>query len=175
MRSKDTAMRYIFTILLLLACGLVRAEDKATAPDFSKYSQDKSFKYYLFFQTNGLLQLDQTNLLWISAFPSGEGSALQYIVTESGDARDALHLYDWAVRSIHRKQLSETNLVNLRMALRQLPSKSISPPLKRLVIVSFREGTNWITRSYDSEALPKPMQQIYDIIGERFESKRNRK
>ena len=46
------------------------------------------------------------------------------------------------------EQLSETDLTSLRSAIHDLPAESVSPPIERLIIVSFREGTNWVTRSY---------------------------
>jgi len=41
---------------------------------------------------------------------------------------------------------------------------------ERLVVVSFAEGTNWITQSYDNQKLPQAMRKICDIIGERVQS-----
>jgi hypothetical protein len=38
------------------------------------------------------------------------------------------------------------------------------------VITSFRSGTNWVTRIYDSERLPESMKTIMGIIGEREEA-----
>jgi hypothetical protein len=168
------AMRYLLAILLIAACASFRSEAAPTAPDFSKYPQTESFMYYLSGQTNAAWNLQRTNLLMISAFPSGGGYALQYFVKESGRERDHRFVYDWAVQASHGKQIAETNLAALRSAVRQLPAESVSPPIERLVIVSFREGTNWLTRTYDSDVLPKPMRQIYDIIGERFESKKEK-
>ena len=165
------AMRHILAILLVLACESVQAEDKAAAPDFSKYPQTESFGDYLSGHTNAAWHLQRTNLLVISAFPSGDRYALQYCVTESGQQADYRDVYRWAIQTMHWKQIAETNLTSLRSAIRQLPAESVSPPIERLVIVSFREGTNWATRSYDSGTLPKSMRQIYDIIGERFDSK----
>ena len=166
------AMRKILVILWVFAFASLRAEDKAAAPDFSKYPQTESFRYYLSGHTNAAWQLQRTNLLIISAFPGGDRHALQYFVTESGQEGDYRNVYKWAIQALHSNQLSETNLASLRLAIRDLPAASTSPPIERLVIVSFREGTNWVTRSYDSGTLPKSMRQIYDIIGERFESRK---
>jgi hypothetical protein len=167
-------MRYILVILMVLVVESARADDKAGAPDFSSYPQTESFRHYLSVQTNAAWHLQHTNLLAVSAFPSGGGFALEYCVTESGQESDHRNVYNWATQASHEKQLSGTNLTSLRSAIRELPAESVSPPLERLVIVSFREGTNWVTRSYDSGTLPKPMRQIYDIIEERFESKKDR-
>ena len=167
-------MRHILAILVLLACVPVLAADKAAAPEFSKYPETESFRYYLSVHTNAAWQLQRTNLLVISAFPSGDHYALQYCVTEGGQESDHRNVYDWAIQASHWKLIAETNLTTLRSAIRQLPTESVSPPIERLVIVSFRDGTNWITRSYDSDDLPMPMRQIYDIIGERFESRKDK-
>lgn len=59
-----------------------------------------------------------------------------------------------------------------RRALPRHRGRGDHPP--RLVIVSFRDGKRWVTRTYDNDALPPAMRQIYGIIGERFESKRKR-
>lgn len=167
-------MRHVLSIFLLLVCAFVHAGDKVAAPAFSKYPQSESFRYYLSVHTNSAWQLQRTNLLVISAFPSGDRYALQYFVTETGQESDHRNVYNWAIQASHWKQIAETNLTSLRSAIRQLPAESVLPPIERLVIVSFREGTNWITRSYDSAALPKPMRQIYDIVGERFESRKDK-
>ena len=179
-------MHCIVVILCVFAFQSDRVGGKPTVPDLSGYPQTYSFRHYVSVHTNAVLKdpylagswdLQHTNLLVISAFPDGDRYAVEYFVTESGlesDRRRAEGVLDGAIQSPHWKQLSETNLTNLRLAIRQVPENSVPPPIERLVIVSFREGTNWITRSYDSAALPKPMRQIYDIIGERFESKKEK-
>jgi len=114
--------------------------------------------------------LQQTNLMAISAFPKGGGYALEYSVTESGGESDVRDSYPFDYQAPHGKQLSEVDIKSLRSAINNLPSESASPPIERLVVVSFCQGTNWVTRSYDGGALPKPMRQIYGIIGERYET-----
>ena len=168
-------MHYTIAILLMFAIESVHAADKVSAPDFSKYPQTRSFVVCTRGHTNAAWHLHQrTNLLAITAYPAGGRCALQYFVTESGQASDHRNVYNGPIQSSRRKQLSETNLTSLRAAIRELPAESVLPPIERLVIVSFRDGTNWVTRSYDDDALPKPMRQIYDIIGEQSESKNER-
>ena len=166
------AVRFVAAILLMLALEPARAADKVVPPDFSGYPQTESFKAYLSFQTNVACHLQQTNFLAISTFPDGGRYALEYMVAESGQEYDWREVYDWASQASHRKQLSEAELKSLHAAIHDLPTGNTSPPLERLVIVSFCEGTHWVTRIYDSGTLPKPVRRIYDIIGERFESRR---
>ena len=137
----------------------MQAQAQSPAPDFSSYPQTESFRFYLRGQTNAAEHLQRANLLAISAFPSGDRFALQYVVTETGRESDHRYVYNFAIQASHERQLSEAELNNLRSAIHELLVESKSPPVERLVIVSFREGTNWVTRSYDSDALPKSMRQ----------------
>ena len=168
-------MPCVLVALLTLACARARGEDKAASPDFSKYPQTEAFRSYLDLHTNSTANLRQTNLMVISTFPNGAGFADEYFVSENGWEFDLREVYDWAHQASHSAQLSETNLVSLRSAIHDLPATNATPPVERLVVVSFHQGTNWITHTYDSDALPKPMRQIYDIVGERFESKQQEK
>jgi len=150
-------MHYIFAILFLLDFVSARADDKVAVPNFSNYPETESFRYYLSVHTNSVWNLQHTNLVVISAFPTGGGFALQYSVKESGQESDRRNVYDWAIQASHWKRLSEADIKRLHSALQNLPAKSKTPSIERLVIISFREGTNWMTRSYDSGTLSKPM------------------
>lgn len=162
-------MRYIFVILFVLAFESVRADDKLAAPDFLKYPQSAAFQYCIGSHTNAAWNLQRTNLLMITESPEGGRCAIQYFVTESGNERAHANVYDMPNQASKGRQISETNLRTLRSAILQLPAENMSPPVERLVIVSFRAGTNWITRSYDYDALPEPMRRIYDIVRDRSE------
>ena len=168
-------MHYTLVILLMFALESVHAADQVSAPDFSRYPQTRSFVACTRGHTNAAWHLHQrTNLLAITAYPAGGRCAHQYFVTESGQESDHPNVFNVAPQSSRRKKLSEANLTSLRAAIRELPAESVLPPIERLVIVSFREGTNWVTRSYDDDALAKPMRQIFDIIIEQSESKNER-
>ncbi len=160
----------ILAILFLFTIQTARADDKTTALDFSRYSQTEAFRYY-FTLHSASWNLQHTNLLAISAFPTGGGFALQYSVSGSGQERDWRDVYNWAIQASHERKLSTDDQKSLRSAISLLPAHSELPPIDRLVIVSFRDGTNWVTRSYDDQSLPDAMRKIYGIVGERFEMK----
>ncbi len=164
-------MSYLLIFSLIVALASARADEKAVVPDFSGYAQTEGFRHHVSINTNGAVNLQRTNILAIAAFPKGNSFALEYFVTESGQEYDWRNVWNWAIQASQKKQLPEADLESLRSAIRELPRENMSPPIERLVIVSFRDGTNWVTHTYDSGALSKPMRQIYDIIGERFESK----
>lgn len=157
--------------LLMLGGNVVRADETNINPDFSCYSQTDSFSSHL--QAHAAeLNLAHGYLLRISAFPEEDHYALQYSVTQSGIEQDARDVYNWAIQNRHHKQLSPDALASLRAAIRQLPEGHALPSrLDRLVVVSFRDEDRWLVRAYDSKDLPLAMCRIYDLIGERFESK----
>jgi len=167
-------MLYIRAMLLLFSCAAVLAADKAALPDFSKYPQSDSFCYYLGFHTGRRAEkyLQNPPLLMISAFLA-DGLVLQYFVSMSGQELDHRKVYSWADQMGRQQQLTEINLRDLHSALRELPKESVLPPIERMIIVSFRDDADWVTRCYDSNALPKAVSQIYEIIGEREESKKS--
>ena len=161
--------------IFVLALGLLSAPaaEKVAAPDLSRYPQTDAFLAHTSGHTNSAANLAETNLLAISAFfRANDRTCLHYSVSESGYARNSRYVYRWSIQATHEKQLTDAELKSLRSALRELPTESVSPPLERLLIISFRDSTNWVMRSYDRGALPTAMRQIYDIIGERFETKR---
>jgi hypothetical protein len=176
--SQRVAWLFCFIALMFLGAATgsrssleAKAQEQSPTPDFSNFPQTESFRAFLRSQTNAAEHLQRGDLVAISAFPKGDGIALQYVVTEEGQESDTRNVFSWARQASHWRQLSEAELNNLRSAIHELPVESKSPPVERLVIVSFREGTNWLTRSYDRDALPKSMRQIYDVIGERSESR----
>lgn len=111
----------------------------------------------------------------ISAFLSNGRVIVNYTVSENGEEKDCRMVFNWAVQDGHRKQLSENELRNLHLAVNELPEKNVLPSLERLIIVSFRQNDNWITRSYDRNNLPQAMRKIYDIVGERFETRQKQR
>jgi hypothetical protein len=163
-------MRFICAIFLLSVLMTARARASDT-PDFSRYPQTWEFWGLVGCHTNGAAHLGWTNLLRISAFLHRDTVVAAYAVSQDGREIDGRMVYNHSFENSGSKQLSADGLNSLRSAIRELPSRSELPPIDRLVIVSFSAGTNWITRSYDSQSLPNAMRKIYDAIGERLETK----
>jgi len=132
--------------------------------DFSRYPQTEAFRFFVSRQTNGAAQLAATNLLAITSFLGVDKVVLNYCVREDGHETDCREVYNWAVQASHEKQLSSDSMKSLRVAIGELPVQNELPPVGRLVMVGFSNGTNWVTRSYDNNALPEAMRKIYKII-----------
>ena len=117
----------------------------------------------------------QDDLLAITAFfdhgGHGDRAALQYTVTTNGDAFDVRHVHDWADQNARSKRLTKAAMIRLATLLTELPASGTAPPIERLVIISFHVGGSWVTRTYDRRSLPSAMREIYDIIGERGETR----
>src|SRR5271154_7123155 len=132
--------------ICLVATSLAATDEKLTTPDFSVYPQTDAFRSDIGLQTNAAWSLQYKNFLVISAFC--HGFTLEYFVNESGEECDVREVYNWAGQASHGKQLSEVEIKGLRSAIEELPLESSMPPLNRLLVVSFRQGTNLVTRSY---------------------------
>jgi hypothetical protein len=118
-------------------------------------------------QTNVASNLAQSNLLSITVIRSDQ-LWFPYRVKEDGKEEDH-RMTPYAIQASHWKDLSAAALADLRAAIDELPAESASPPLDRNVVVSFKSGTNWLSRIYDFEQQPKALRRIYEIIGERWE------
>ena len=167
--------KLILYLALVLSGGLFGCLFQSPAqtnsmPDFSRYEQTEAFRFFVSAHTNRADRFAATNLLAITSFLNRDRVALCYHVRGDGRESDCRWVYDWAVQSYHEKQLSPGSIKRLRSAIGELPAKSEQPPVGRLVLVSFSDGTNWITRSYDNKALPEAVRQILDVIGERTEN-----
>jgi hypothetical protein len=156
-------MRFIFAIFACLALMSARASDQPTAPNFSSYLQNEGFRSCLDRQTNAARHVH--HILAITKF-SGAGSvANEYELTDGGVRID----YAWsfppgvAVGNANSSRLSETQLKMLISAIRRLPATNASPPIDDLVLVSFCQGTNWVTCSYDKRSPPEVLVQIREI------------
>ncbi len=51
----------------------------------------------------------------------------------------------------------------MQSVIRQLPPTNALPPIENLGVLNFREGTNWVTRSYDKRSPPKVLDRIREI------------
>jgi hypothetical protein len=153
-------LSFIFS-LLMFAAGLAQAGD---GPDFSGYPQTAAFRFFLSHQTNGVEQLSQSNLLAISKFIGRDNIAVVYSVTRDGHENDGRWVYDWALQNSHNRRLSADDMGELQAAIEKLPTRCEAPPIGRLVIVSFSEGTNWVTRTYDSGTASEAMNKVFGIL-----------
>ena len=64
------------------------------------------------------------------------------------------------------KELKASDITRLRELLRDLPATNTLPPKERLVLLSHRDGTNWVTRAFDAGNCSKPLAEIFQLIGE---------
>jgi hypothetical protein len=166
---------YTTTLLLALIVQTACADDKISTPDFSHYQQTMSFQEIIQVQTNAAWQLGQmTNILAISDFDYGSDRVVsEYFISESGKGLSWRNVPDWAHQPGKKikQSLSESELKNLELAIKEFPSQNSTPPLERLVIVSFKSGTNWVTRTYDRQSLPKAMLNVCAIAELGIETK----
>jgi len=179
-------MKRIFQSVLLATVSTFA--DDSTAPNFSKYPKSEGFDYFVqahragdFFERRISDRRQKPDskpssfeplILAISHFWCDRGdSAIEYFVTISGYATNCREIYNWATQDSHGSQLTPDQLTKLKDAITKLPTTNSYPPLGQFVIVSFRVGDTWVTRT----CRPEDVQSIYIILGERFETARKTK
>ena len=178
--SWDNIMRYILGLVAFLfqASGVAFAADKESPPVF-KYPPVIGFLNCINLHTNAARNLQQTNFLVITEFYRMDrlgGDMLRYVVAEDGQTINSVDDGTGAVGDPQRKQLSKAELKHLRSAVDELPRTNQYPWLHSLVIVSHRDGTNWVTHSYarhrsaDDPPEAPALRELLDIIGERPEA-----
>jgi hypothetical protein len=168
-------MRFIFAIFACFALASTRAGDRPSAPDFSSYPPVGAFLYFLERQTNVAQHVG--HILAVTKFtrftkyepaiPNWEpywSVALVYWLSDSGAQSWDEHGFPLSGGSYRPyPRLSETQLKTVVSAIRELPPTNALPPIENLVLVSFRQGTNWVTRSYDKRSPPKAMELIGEV------------
>ena len=117
-----------------------------------------------------------TNILRITAFRGW--SEVLLVASDNGIATVSVDDYNTRGLGVWRTQLSETNFKTLRYLLHDLAATTNSVPFwvtnyasfgsalptNQLVMVSFRDGTNWLMRQFTDGALPDAVFRCYDLI-----------
>ncbi|HJQ34325.1 MAG TPA: hypothetical protein VJ866_19250 [Pyrinomonadaceae bacterium] len=89
--------------------------------------------------------------------------AYQCFASLKGDILTYRDVFNWALQASHRAQLDEPQLESLKNSIKALPEGAKHPPLADLLIVSFRDGETWETRTYDRKKLPDAVKDIYKV------------
>jgi hypothetical protein len=168
-------MRLVF--VLFLSCGVAPAlaGDPSKAPAMSTYPRSALFRNYVDGQMNGTQHVQ--HLLVISEFGDAGLTAKSYVLPKDGKqyyrtvslsppAKLGPPILEGG--SQFTPSLDETELSAMASAIHEMPATNALPPVDDLVLVSFHQGTNWVTHSYDKRALPKVIGQIYVIRQDRF-------
>lgn len=158
--------------LSVLVLGSALASEREVNPDLSRYAKTEGFRWFLNCHTN-VSDLDsRATLIRISVFWKDDQRARQYVVDRSGEESDARYISNsktWGHELGGGRTLSKQEFASLKRAIAKLPIESASPPINRLVLVTFNNGKDWVTRSYDKRALPSALRLIIHIVGEQPE------
>ena len=159
--------------------GVGLAAEKESPPDFSGKYPPECYLNCISLHTNTARNLEQTNFVLVTEFYRMDrlgGDMLRYVVTDNGQVVDSIDNGTGAVADPHRKKLSKAEITRLHSAVEKLPRTNQYPWLSSLVIVSHRDGTNWVTHSYarhrsaDDPLEAPALRELLNIIGERREA-----
>jgi hypothetical protein len=141
----------------------------AIAPLFSRAHQ---FEGRLHFH-NQVLETSHS-ILVVEGLIGRSGMTMSSFVTETGRTWECFtgRMYNGPYPPRDGGQLSESDLNELRTLVSQIPAASPTPPLERLVFVSYKDGS-WHTRTCDRNALPHAVERIRNLFEKSFESRRS--
>jgi hypothetical protein len=98
---------------------------------------------------------------------------IHYSLTEEGLELDVRNVFALAAQASHQRKLPNDVVAKITRSLRGLPNpdeKNI--PKDWLVIVTFRDGNNVMTREYHRKRLPHALKEVLELLGGiRFELK----
>lgn len=155
---------------LLSALFLTTAAEPPPFPDLSGYDLDPTFAMYWLaphrHNGGGLRHKKWEPLLALTTFH--ENCVLEYFTGPQGENYSHRNT-GMAMQNTQGKELKPQDITRLRGLFKELPATNAQPVLNRLVLLSYRDGTNWITRAFDNGDRPKPLQEIFQVIGERWD------
>ena len=168
-------MRLLVNITILVTLGLQAGCNSKISggPDFSQYPNSRAFRANLEAQTDSVRNLQREgHLLRITCYYDSKSPiCVRYFVKTNGISSNDRYLHGAPLQDRHWVQLNKKKLAMLQAALAALPPQDDKPRLDRLTILSYQEGVHWITRVFDRLAPPEALARIYEIIGERAETK----
>jgi hypothetical protein len=132
------------------------------------FSQDPRSKALL--RDHNIMLSYQDAVLVITGFTDRHGWTLQTWMCASGATFQKEAGWDTAYSGPYpppqgHGQLTSPDLARAYSIARGLPLRNDSPSGGRLVLVGFKDGGRWRTRSYDSSALPPQVRQLREILG----------
>jgi hypothetical protein len=107
---------------------------------------------------------NRTAVVAISTLLDDAGAAELKSVAPNGREWFVRDVVDWAMQNFGQRQLTAQQLEQLQQAVHDLPGQNSYPDVGHLVIVSFRDGTHWITRCYDQRNPPDALKRIEALI-----------
>lgn len=159
------ALLLSFTVITPAAASIPQGKPGGdeTAQLFADYPKSKALDSLIYMhRTFGRKSKDL--MLYVTWFPDGDPRvAYQCFAGVRGGIETHRWVYNWAIQASHTTQLGEPQLESLKNAIKVLPSGAKSPLLAALLIVSFRDGEAWETRTYDRKRLPDEVKNIDEL------------
>lgn len=131
---------------------------------FEGYPKNDAFDSFVRSHLASECHLKKEHLLYATWFLNGRPNVgMESIVDIKGHSFSCRNVYDWAIQNSGNSELNAGQLATLNKALLDLPESTLHPAIEHLLIFSFCVNNKWITRTYDMNALPQAVLQIYQI------------
>jgi hypothetical protein len=100
---------------------------------------------------------------------------VDYEVTTGGYSMNRREVFNWAFQDERWHKIKDEEMVELWALVKGLPAEEENVPADKRLVVEYKDGAQWVRRTYRWDVLPQNFERIYELLGgERFETKRSR-
>ena len=156
---------FIQLILVALCALFLFSRNLQTVAQQSGQEGNEALDYILRAHFDKRANLADGRVMYATWFPGSPRIAIECEINAKGQACCYRSVYNWAAQDSHTIQLTGEEIKEVKESLNELPEPLGSPPVANMLILSFRDGENWITRYYDRLNLPDGIKRICKIAG----------
>jgi hypothetical protein len=145
-------MRLLFALLFSGVVPLAKAGDQPLVPELSGYPQTEAFLHFVGMHTNAAQHAG--HVLAVTEFTKVNGTSWEawvYWLGESGIQYYTHEYFPECGAGSYRQPFAapQAGRRKLISAIQELASTNALPAVENLLLVAVRQGTNWVTHSYD--------------------------
>jgi len=156
---------FIPLILVALCALFLFSRNLQTVAQQSGREGNEALDYILRAHFDKRANLASGRVMYATWFPGGPRIPNECEINAEGQACCYRSVYNWAAQNSRTAQLTREEIKEVQKSLHELPETPGSPPVANMLILSFRDGENWITRYYDRLKLPDGIKRICKIAG----------
>jgi hypothetical protein len=164
-KGKPLLLVLLLSVTIVSQTGCASPRQTSSGP-FDRYPHSPALDAVIRSHAEAASDTREELILLTTWFLDGDPRvAMTCRVRPDGHVSTFGYVYDEGLRNPRKSDLVPDQLAALRESLAVLPA-SQQPPLQNLLVVSYRTPTGqWLTRTYDRTAPPRPVAELFTIAG----------
>jgi hypothetical protein len=165
--AKDKPLLLVLLLSAILSqSGCAGPKKQSSTGPFDRYPRSPALDAVVRSHTEAASDPREELLLLTTWFLDGDPRvAMTCRVRPDGHVSTFGYVYDEGLRNPRKSDLVPDQLATLRESIAALPA-SQQPSLQNLLVLSYRTPTGqWLTRTYDRTAPPRPVAELFTITG----------